>query len=88
MGATVTHGFQPTAAVASTAMSPDELAQLTEVADLLDVAKRTAAKYVNLPGFPEPVDTLSTGRVWVRADVAKWGKANLPLRTGRPPKQP
>ena len=67
-------------------MSPDELAQLTEVAQVLGVSKRSAARYVDLPGFPAPIDTLSTGRVWVRADVVKWGKENLPLKQGRPPK--
>ncbi len=69
-------------------MSPDELAQIAEVAQALGVSKRSAARYVGLPGFPAPIDTLSTGRVWVRADVVKWGKKNLPLPTGRPPKQP
>jgi hypothetical protein len=87
MYATVEHGFQPMASVTSPAMSPDELAQLAEVADLLGVAKRTAAKYVGLPGFPAPIEQLSTGRVWKRADVVKWGKRNLPLREGRPPKE-
>lgn len=69
-------------------MSPDELAQLSEVAQLLGVAKRTAAKYVDLPGFPAPVERFSTGRVWARVDVTAWGKANLPLKIGRPPKTP
>jgi predicted DNA-binding transcriptional regulator AlpA len=69
-------------------MSPDELAQLTEVSEILGVAPRTAAKYVNLTGFPAPIEQLSTGRVWRRADVARWGKRNLPLPTGRPRKQP
>jgi predicted DNA-binding transcriptional regulator AlpA len=69
-------------------MSPDELAQLAEVAHVLGVSKRSAARYVDLPGFPAPIDTLSTGRVWVRADVIAWGAANLPLRSGRPPNPP
>jgi hypothetical protein len=87
MDATGVHTFQPTAAVPSPAMSPDELAQLAEVARVLGVAKRTAAKYVDLPGFPEPLERLSTGRVWRRSDVAAWGRKHLPLRTGRPPKR-
>ena len=69
-------------------MSPDELAQLAEVAQVLGVPKRSAARYVALPGFPAPLDTLTTGRVWARAAVAKWGKKNLPLTQGRKPKQP
>lgn len=66
-------------------MSPG-LAQLAEVAEVLGVPMRTAARYVNLDGFPKPVETLTTGRVWRRADVVKWGKKNLPLKQGRPPK--
>lgn len=67
-------------------MSPDELAQLAEVAVVLGVSKRSAARYVDLPGFPTPIEQLSTGRVWARVEVAAWGKANLPLTVGRPPK--
>jgi len=67
-------------------MAPDELAQLAEVGQLLGVSRATAARYVDLPGFPAPAERLSTGRVWRRVDVAKWGKKNLPLPTGRPPK--
>ena len=69
-------------------MAPDGLASVSEIAKILGVAKRTAAKYVDLPSFPEPVDTLATGRVWRRADVEQWGRDHLPLRPGRPPKSP
>jgi len=69
-------------------MSPEERAQLADVAEILGVAGRTAAKYVNLDGFPKPVEQLSGGRVWRRDDVVKWGKKNLPFTVGRPPKQP
>jgi hypothetical protein len=65
-------------------VAPDELAGVTEVAKILGVAKRTAAKYVDRPDFPKPLDVLSTGRVWRYADVERWGRENLPLRTGRP----
>jgi predicted DNA-binding transcriptional regulator AlpA len=65
-------------------MSPDELAGLSEIMALLGVTKRTALKYVNRPEFPEPIDRLSTGRVWRRADVQNWAQANLPLKPGRP----
>ena len=67
-------------------MAPDELAGLAEIMALLGVTKRTALKYVNRPEFPEPLDRLATGRVWLRADVQAWAKANLPLKPGRPPK--
>jgi predicted DNA-binding transcriptional regulator AlpA len=66
----------------------DELASVKEVADILGVSKRTAARYVDRADFPEPLDVLAAGRVWRRADVEKWAAATLPLkRTGRPRKE-
>jgi predicted DNA-binding transcriptional regulator AlpA len=77
---------RPAARIASAAMSPDQLAQLAEVADILGISKRTAARVVDRYGFPAPVDTLSTGRVWKRSDVEAWGRENPPRSRGRPPK--
>jgi prophage regulatory protein len=68
-------------------VAPDELASLSEIAQLLGVPKRTAARYVDRPDFPEPIDVLAVGRVWRRADVTRWGKKHLPLRPGRPRKE-
>lgn len=70
----------------SQAVSPDELAGVFEVAQLLGVPRRTAARYVDREDFPEPFDRLATGRVWRRADVKEWANANLPLKPGRPRK--
>jgi prophage regulatory protein len=78
-------------------MSPNEIASLKEVAELLGVGKRVAARYVDRPDFPEPIDRLDVGRIWRIEDVERWGEANLleyerdgkkirGLRTGRPPK--
>jgi predicted DNA-binding transcriptional regulator AlpA len=67
-------------------VSPDELAGLSEIIETLGVTKRTALKYVTREDFPEPIDRLATGRVWLRADVVRWGKAHLPLPPGRPRK--
>jgi predicted DNA-binding transcriptional regulator AlpA len=78
---------RPAARIASTTMPPDQLAQLAEVADILGVSKRTAARAVERPGFPAPVDVLSTGRVWQRSDVEAWGRENPPRGRGRPPKR-
>lgn len=70
-------------------MSPNELASVTEIARLLGVPKRTAARYVNREDFPKPLDELATGRIWRSADVEKWGRTHLPLpRPGRPRKRP
>jgi predicted DNA-binding transcriptional regulator AlpA len=75
-----------TSAATSTlaSMSP-ELAGLAEIAEILAVTKRTAWNYTQRDDFPEPIDRLASGPIWRRADVAKWGKAYLPLPPGRPP---
>jgi hypothetical protein len=79
-------GSRPDQPVASVGMSPEELASLAEVAELLNVPKRTAARYVDREDFPEPIDELAVGRIWSREEVVAWGKSHLPLQTGRPPK--
>ena len=86
MDATAMSRFRPSYAVASAAMSP-ELAGLQEVAEILGVPKRTAARYVRRADFPPPLDRLASGPVWRRVDVEQWGRHSLPLRTGRPPKE-
>jgi prophage regulatory protein len=68
-------------------MARGTLASLRDVAGLLAVPKRTAARYVNRPDFPEPIDKLGVGRVWRRSDVTRWGRKHLPLQPGRPPKR-
>jgi hypothetical protein len=68
-------------------MAPEEVVGLAELAELLAVTKRTAARYTTRADFPEPLARLRSGPVWKRADVERWGKATLPLpRTGRPRK--
>jgi predicted DNA-binding transcriptional regulator AlpA len=73
--------------VGSTFVAPDEIVGITEVAELLGVPVRTAARYVDREDFPAPLDTLARGRVWKRDDVVAWGKERLPLQPGRPRKQ-
>jgi prophage regulatory protein len=68
-------------------MSPEEIAQLAEVAEILGVSRSTAARAVDRDDFPEPVDTLATGRVWRRRDIEKWARKNPPRGRGRPPKR-
>jgi predicted DNA-binding transcriptional regulator AlpA len=66
-------------------VAPDDLASVSEIAQMLNVSKRTAARYVDRVDFPAPVDVLATGRVWRRTAVRGWAKKHLPLRVGRPP---
>jgi predicted DNA-binding transcriptional regulator AlpA len=57
---------------------------LHEVAELLRVTKRTAARYTRRADFPEPIERLAAGPIWRRRDVEAWAKKRLPLPTGRP----
>jgi len=78
--------FSPTTLVASGEMAPEELASLAEIARLFGVTKRTAQKYAKHSAFPEPLGRVAAGPIWHRSDVEAWGKAHLPLPTGRPRK--
>jgi hypothetical protein len=65
-------------------MRPQDLVGFSEVVELLDVPRRTAARYVSRPDFPAPYVRLAAGPIWIRAAVERWEKAHLPLRAGRP----
>jgi predicted DNA-binding transcriptional regulator AlpA len=49
-----------------------------EIVAMLDVKRARVFQLVAAPGFPEPVATLSVGKVWLYADVVAWAE-----RTGR-----
>jgi predicted DNA-binding transcriptional regulator AlpA len=70
--------------LASLDVARDEVAGVTEIARMLGVDRRTAARYVERGEFPKPMGELARGRVWLRADVMAWAKVNLPLKPGRP----
>lgn len=78
---------RPVGLVALDAMAPEELAGVTEIAQILGVARRTAAAYADRPGFPAPAGVLARGRVWRIRDVDAWAKKNPRRPPGRPPKQ-
>jgi predicted DNA-binding transcriptional regulator AlpA len=83
----VTDFRHPLAGVPSSSMAPQELAGVAEIAEILGVTRRTAARYSERDDFPAPTGQLARGRVWRRRDVEKWGAKHLPLpRPGRPPK--
>jgi prophage regulatory protein len=81
-----THGVhvRPASFVAFTPMAPEELAGVTEIAQILGIARRTAAVYVDRPDFPQPVGVLARGRVWRTRDVERWAKKNPRRPPGRP----
>jgi predicted DNA-binding transcriptional regulator AlpA len=64
------------------------LAGLAEVAEIVGVSRRTAARYANRSDFPTPVARLRAGPVWLIEDVEAWaGSIEQPAR-GRPLKAP
>jgi predicted DNA-binding transcriptional regulator AlpA len=65
-------------------MKPEDLIGFSEIAELLGVAQRTAARYVKRPDFPAPYVRLAAGPIWLRGEVLKWAKSHLPLAAGRP----
>jgi prophage regulatory protein len=69
------------------AMAPEELASVGEIAAMLKVPRRNVERWVNRPDFPAPVATLSVGRIWRRADVKDWAKRTLPLKRGPAPRR-
>ena len=72
----------------SLGVAPEDLVGLTEIIDMLGVARATAFKYTRRDDFPEPLGHVSAaGPVWLRRDVQRWAKETLPLPTGRPRKE-
>jgi predicted DNA-binding transcriptional regulator AlpA len=55
------------------------LAGVIEVAGIMNVSKRSAARYVRRADFPAPIDRLAAGPVWWTEDVERWGRDHLPL---------
>lgn len=60
-----------------------EYVGLSELAKMVGVSRQRAAELVRRSGFPNPVETTPTGRVWNRDHVAEWIQ-RTPRRRGRP----
>jgi hypothetical protein len=63
------------------------LAGVAEAADVLGWDKRRVVTYIDRGSFPEPVQSLASGRVWRRADVeayaADWHARHRPRKHSR-----
>jgi predicted DNA-binding transcriptional regulator AlpA len=69
-------------------MVSEDIVGVAEIAKLLNVKPRTAARYAERPDFPTPI-RLARMRVWNTSEVRAWGEEHLPLpRPGRPKKRP
>jgi predicted DNA-binding transcriptional regulator AlpA len=64
-----------------TAVASHDPVGLSDIAEMLGVTRTTAARYTKRSDFPEPA-LISRGRVWSRAQVARWAQKTLPLAEG------
>jgi len=50
------------------------LAGVAEAADVMGWDKRRVITYIDRGRFPEPLQSLASGRVWVRSDVETFAR--------------
>jgi hypothetical protein len=63
------------------------LAGVAEAAQVMGWDKRRVVTYIDRGRFPEPIQSLASGRVWVRAEVEAFAEAwhvRRGLRAGPP----
>jgi hypothetical protein len=63
-----------------------ELAGVAEAAEVMGWDKRRVITYIDRGRFPEPVQSLASGRVWLRSDVERYAedwRARHPARSRR-----
>ena len=51
------------------------LAGLAEAAEIIGWDKRRVITYINRGRFPEPLQGLASGRIWLRSDVETYAQA-------------
>ena len=51
------------------------LAGIAEAAEIMGWDKRRVVTYIDRGSFPEPLQSLASGRVWVRSDVEAYSRA-------------
>lgn len=64
------------------------LAGAAEAAALLGVSRQQVHRLAARADFPEPLDTLATGRVWLWAELELWAREHADRRRGRPETRP
>ena len=60
------------------------LAGVAEAAEVMGWDKRRVITYIDRGRFPEPVQTLASGRVWLRSDVEEYREAWRARQRRRP----
>jgi predicted DNA-binding transcriptional regulator AlpA len=51
-----------------------------EIAELLEVSRQRADVITKQVGFPEPVASLSVGKIWRESDVKRWISMHRPTK--------
>ena len=64
--------------------SVPKLAGVAEIAALAGVSRPRAGQITKLPGFPEPVQVLAMGPVWIEAEARAF--LAVPRKPGRKPR--
>ena len=64
-----------------------ELVATPEIAQLLGVSRQRADVITKQAGFPEPIASLSVGKIWSKSDVERWMSAHRPKAAGKPRKR-
>lgn len=49
-----------------------------ELGERLRISRQRLAEITARPDFPEPIDHLRSGRVWLKADIERWIKKHRP----------
>ena len=53
-------------------MTTLDLVGLAEIGAMLGVSRQRVDQLARSKGFPEPVATISAGRIWLRDEVEQW----------------
>jgi hypothetical protein len=64
------------------------LAGVAEAAEVMGWDKRRVITYIDRGKFPEPVQSLASGRVWLRADVERYAAEWHSRQAMRNPRKP
>jgi predicted DNA-binding transcriptional regulator AlpA len=53
----------------------EDIVGIAEVGQILGLSRQRTDILSRAKGFPEPIATLTGGRIWRRADIEAWAKA-------------
>ena len=55
-------------------MTKLDLVGLAEIGAMLSLSRQRVDPLARTKGFPDPVATISAGRIWLRAEVVEWAE--------------